>query len=191
MRIAPFIAALAVPTVLLGGVAYAEQESASSLTRELTNWVESSLPEVEVGDINLRGRPYIVSERNHEVSTAYVNVSVPGSTGDVQLIVQNLDLDTDRANRVRVFATVPYKQPGRPIKTADGVLTPRAIINGKEVRVRATMRDDRITATASDGTTIGTIKVPHLRGLKIDQAALATDNGVMVGLVATHVRPGN
>ena len=188
MRIASFIAALVVPTIIPGGVAVAEQNSGRKLTSDLTEWVDQTIPGANITNINLRGRPHIVSHNRNEVSTAYVDLAVPDSDADIQLIVQNLNLTTDRASRVRMLVTVPYPIPVTPVPTADGVLTPRAIIDGKKVGVRAKLQGREVTVTSTDGRFLGAVTVPSLAGLKMDHRAVTTDEGVKVSLVATGVR---
>lgn len=188
MRIASVVAALAVPAVILGGVAVAEQNSGRELTSDLTEWVDQTIPGVEITGINLRGRPYIVSHNKDEVSTAYVDLAAPGTDADIQLIVQNLNLATDRAGRVLMLVTVPYPMPVTPVPTADGVLTPRAVIDGKNVNVRAELEGGTVTVSSTDGHFLGEVTVPRLAGLRMDRGAFTTDEGVQVSLVATGVR---
>ncbi|HNI70169.1 MAG TPA: hypothetical protein PLO27_02540 [Marmoricola sp.] len=188
MRIASVIAALAVPAVILGGVVVAEENSGRELTSELTEWVDQAIPRADITNINLRGRPYIVSHSRDEVSTAYVDLAVPDTDADVQLIVQNLNLNTDRAGQVRMFVTVPYPMPVKPVPTADGVLTPRAIIDGKKVEVRAELQGRKVTVTTTDGRFLGGATIPRMPGLKLDHRAVTTDEGVQVSLVAQGVR---
>lgn len=188
MRILPVIASLAVPVVLVGGVAVAEEASARSLTSDLISRVERALPDAEVTHVNLRGRPYVVSRNNDEVSTAYVDVDTPEQGASAQLLVQNLDLNTDRAGRVRVFLTLPYPGAGTPIENADGSYSSRATVDGKELAFHAGFADGRVTVTTEGGPDLGSVRAPALAGQRLAGEATAVPDGVLVELISTDVR---
>lgn len=190
MRIMPVVASLAVPVVLVGGVAVAEQASARSLTGDLTSRVEKALPGAEVTHVNLRGRPYVVARNNDEVSTAYVDIDTAEQGASAQLLVQNLDLATDRAGRVRVFLTLPYPGNGEPIENPDGSYSSRATVDGEELAFHARFAGGKVTVTTQGGPDLGTVRAPRLPGQRLAGEATAVPDGVLVELVSTDVRLG-
>ncbi|XBB66083.1 hypothetical protein ABFU82_18455 [Nocardioides sp. WV_118_6] len=188
MRIMPIIASLAVPVVLVGGVAVAEQASARSLTNDLTERVEKALPGADVTHVNLRGRPYVVSRNNDEVSTAYVDIDTAEQGASAQLLVQNLDLNKDRAGRVRVFLTLPYPGAGKPIENPDGSYSSRATVDGKELAFHARFSGGKVTVTTQGGPDLGTVNAPSLPGQSLVGEATAVPKGVLVELISRDVR---
>lgn len=191
MRIMPTLASLAVPVVLLGGIVAAEDVSRRSLTDDLTERIEQSLDGVEVTHVNLRGRPYLLSRNNDEVSTAYVDIRTAEPGASSQLLVQRLDLNSDRAGRVRVLVTLPYPGAGVPIENHDGSYSARATVDGEEVTFRADFHGGQVTISEEGGPDVGTVKVPDIPGLSLIEDPIAIPQGVRVVLTSSDVLLAN
>lgn len=182
------IAGLAVPAVLIGGVAVLEASAHNELTQELTTRVEKSVPDSHVVGMNVRGRPYLVSRNQHRISTAYVDVEPGGEAARTQLLVQELNLDTDQTHRIRVFVTFDRPEGMEPVRNADGSFSRKGSLNGKEISFSSTSDGTSVTVTGEGLGTVGTASLPKLKGLELTDTPYVTDDGILVSLAVTNVQ---
>ncbi|WP_265445435.1 hypothetical protein [Flexivirga meconopsidis] len=188
MKFRYFVLPLAVPAILAGGLVGAEKVSADSLTGELRSRITDTLPDSRVEDINLRGRPYIVSRFNGEVSTAYLRLSPPEGVSTEQLLVQELDLETGKAERLTFFVTLPYPDgsAATPVLRTDGSYTGFGRLDGQKVSYPASLDDRRLTVRPTAGAAPEAVRVPAVSGLRVAQSWAAED-GIHVELTADDV----
>lgn len=190
MGMTAILVGLAAPALLIGGVTAAETASAASLNKDLISRIEATLPGTEVTSVNLRGRPYLVSRNNDLVSTAYVDLRTGNERASTELLVQNLDLDTNQAERVQVLLRFPYPSPAEPVLNPDGSFTAAAVVGGEIVTYRAHFARGAVQVFAEGGERPEPARAPELPGLELvggspaRPSALATEDGILVTLRA-------
>lgn len=175
---------LLAPVAVVGGGLVAETVSHDNLTDEVVDRVEATYPGWRITDSNVRGRPYVVSAAQDRVSTAYVDLAV--REGSASLLVQELDLATDVAERTALFVTVPYPAPATPV-AGPNEISPRARVGGQVVTFSARLQGERLRVGASAGPSPRSVDLPGFAGMRIARTPVATDRGVVVELEARRV----
>lgn len=144
---------LTLVAVVVGGLVVAERTSHTYLESEFVTMVDSTFPNTRIDRTDVRGRPYLVSRSKRMISTAYAYL-YPAVDGSYEVVlVQDLDLTTGTAGRVRTFLTVPFPD-GLPEPQID--TTPdrsQALFGDELVTYRAELDGNRVTfSTAEHGT---------------------------------------
>lgn len=181
---------LLIPAVLAGGVVAAEAGSGAWLERDLRSAVATVLPDARVTDTNVRGRPWVMSRLDNRISTAYVDLAAGDGVVERRLLVQELDLDSGRAEHLRYFVTIPYAEgvAGTPVTDEVGAFTDRAKVNGTEVTYRARLSGGAIRVTTSSGPAPRSVAAPALDGMELAGEPSATESGILVELVSRDAR---
>lgn len=139
------LALAAIPATMV-----AENRAHSNLDQQLRAFVATVYPGVKVQDTNVRGRPYLLSQYKHIVSTAYVEVTGPADGARRVLLIKELDLRTGVAQRVHSLVTVPYPT-GSPKPVLE--TTPdrsQVVFDGELVTYQAAIREGRLRITTAE-----------------------------------------
>lgn len=188
MRTSRVIVPLVLPLLLVGGGLASEQLAKRTLEDDVRTAVTSLYPEERVSSMNVRGRPYVVSSLNGEVSTAYVELA-PGRDARRQLLVQELRPDEGKVGRSRMFVTLPYAdgQQGKPQLTRNDAYTDRATVDGRTVTYRASV-DGRTLTVRGTGVDRLRTALPEGTSWSMVGTPAATERGVLVEVEADEVR---
>lgn len=102
------LVALTLMAVSIGGLMIGENSAHTYLDTKFVDMVGSTFPNAYIDHTDVRGQPYLISRFDEAVSTGYAYL-YPGEDGSDRIVlVQNLDLNTGRTQRIRTFVTVPY-----------------------------------------------------------------------------------
>lgn len=188
MRTSRVIVPLVLPVLLVGGGLASEQLAKSNLEDDVRTAVSALYPDERVSSMNVRGRPYVVSSLNGEVSTAYVELA-PGRDVERTLLVQELRPEDREVGRSRLFVTVPYgdDDQGTPQLTRDRAYTDRAAVDGRTVTYRASI-DGRELTVRDDGVDRMRTTLPEGTSWKVVGKPAAKELGVLVEVEADDVR---
>lgn len=172
------------------GLVAAEHAAGSSLDTDVRDRVEALAPDGRVTDANVRGRPYLLSRTEDQVSTAYVEIAPTQGRKRHMVLVQDLDLEAERAQTVRTFVWLPYPSAGTtPITTKDGAFTEKARVNGQPVRFDASYDGKQIIPSARGGAAPEPVSIKAPRNSTVAGVS-AMDTGLAVELSARDVETG-
>lgn len=175
---------LTVGVVAAGAGVITENNAKNDQLDDLRSVVTALAPDAIVDSTDLRGFPQTVRRANHEIPTAYVNLTADGQ--QMQWIVQDLHTDTRRLGLLDVLVTVdlPGAQP-TPVTDDSGAYTDRGTVDGTTVAYGAHLDGPDLIVTA-DGAEISRTPAPVDGGLRVDKA-FVSDAGLRVQLTARNL----
>ncbi|GAA0036178.1 MULTISPECIES: hypothetical protein [Brevibacterium] len=173
-------AVLSAIAVAVGALFIWEYRSKAQLEAQVEDYLGEC--NVKSENIEVHGRPFILSAIEDKVDLTYVDLAPAPGTNKDQILIHRLS--NGRADRLTRFITFDYPQGDvRPVTDADGAFTDKARLDGKEVTFTASMKGKTLSAFGNKRS-VGEVKLTT-------KAELLNVSATDKGIVAELEYPGN
>lgn len=180
--IAPPVVVLA----LVGGLFAGEHKAHDDLDDQLRTAISQVVPTDQIRGTDVRGQPYVMSAYRNEISTGYVETAAPEGAERERLLVQQLDLTTDRARKIETILDVAYPAADAPLAPYATEVSPTLSGNGRTITYSAKLTGNRLTIRAAGGTDPAPMTLALFPGSKVTSVQ-ATKEGLAVNVIARDV----